>query len=101
MHHESTLVLPVAVDVNKAVFGLASDSPAPVLPGPPPNAEEVRALEAVFAAKERESTVASGLLGLWTGTLVLHDLAVETFSETEDEVQPENKPKEKEAPEVI
>ena len=101
MTHESTLVLPVAIELNKAVFGLASDSPAPVLPGPPPNAEEVRALEAVFAAKERESTVVSGLLGLWTGTLVLHDLAVETFAETEDEVEPENKPKEKDEPEIV
>ena len=98
MTHESTLVLPVAVEVDKALFAPAHQSPAPVLPSSPSDLEQVRAVEAVFAANERESTAVAGLLGLWTGTLVLHDLAVETFAEPVDEVEPEEKPKEKDKP---
>jgi len=101
MMHESTLALPVAVEVDKAVIAPAAKVPGLLLPGPPLDSEQVRALEAVFAAKERESTAVSGLLGLWTGALVLHDLAVETFSEPAGEVEPEEKPKEKDKPEEL
>src|SRR5437016_10097575 len=101
MTHVSNLVLPVAVEVDKAIFAPAAAAPAPVLPGPSLDTEQVRALEAVFATKEREATTVTGLLGLWTGTLILHDLAVETFSEPADEVEPEDKPKEKDKPEVL
>jgi hypothetical protein len=101
MTHESTLALPVAVELNKAVFAPAAESPSPLLPGPPPDSEQVRALEAVFAAKERESTTVSGLLALWTGTHFLHDLAMDTFTEPESEVESEEKPKEKETPETL
>jgi len=100
MTHESTLVLPVAVELDKAVFAPAAEAPAPFLPGPPPDSEQLRALEAVFAAKDRESTTVAGLLGLWTGTMVLHDLAVETFTEPAGEVEAEEKPEEKDKPEV-
>lgn len=100
MTHESTLVLPVAVELDKAVFAPAAEAPAPVLPGPPPDSEQVRALEAVFAAKDKESTTVAGLLGLWTGTMVLHDLAVETFSQSGEDIETEAKPKEKDNPET-
>ncbi len=99
MTHESTLALPVAVEVDKAMFAPAHQSPAPVLETPAPDAEQVRALEAVFAAKDRESATVAGLLGMVTGTMVLHDLAIETFSEPAGEVEPEELPKEKDKPE--
>jgi hypothetical protein len=101
MTHESTLVLPVAVELDKAVFAPAAEAPAPLLRGTPPDVEQVRALEAVFAAKERESTTVAGLLGLWTGTMILHDLAVETFTEPAGEVEDEEKPKKKDEPETL
>ena len=101
MTHESSLALPVAVQLDKAVFAPAAEAPSPILPGPPPDAEQVRALEAVFAAKERESNAVAGLLGLWTGTMVLHDLAVEAFAEPADEVEEEDKPKDKDEPETV
>jgi hypothetical protein len=101
MTHESTLALPVAVEVDKALFAPAHQSPAPVLPGPAPDSEQVRALEAVFAAKDQESQTVAGLLSLLTGTMVLHDLAVETFSEPADEVEAEEEPHEKDKPENI
>lgn len=100
MTHESTLALPVAVQVDKAMFAPAHQSPAPVLPSAPADSEQVRALEAVFAADEKESSAAASLLGLWTGAMLLHDLAVETFSEPAGEVEPEENPKEKDEPEI-
>ena len=100
MTHESTLVLPVAIQLDKAVFAPATETPAPILPGPPADSEQVRALEAVFTAKEKESTTVAGLLGAWTGAMVLHDLAVETFSEPAGEVEDEEKPREKDEPEI-
>ena len=45
MTHESTLTLPVAVEVDKALFAPAHQAPAPVLPGAPADTEQVRALE--------------------------------------------------------
>jgi hypothetical protein len=48
-------------------------------PSPPPSPEDARAIEAVFAAQERESDEVAALFGLWTGTLLLNDLAKETF----------------------
>jgi hypothetical protein len=91
MTHESTLALPVAVEVDKAMFAPAHQSPAPVLPGAT-DSEQVRALEAVFTAKDRESATVAGLLGLATGAMVLHDLAIETFSEPAGEVEIEEEP---------
>ena len=101
MTHESTLALPVAIELNKAVFAPEAKAPSELLPpGPPLDSEQVRALEAVFAAKERESNTVSGLLGLWTSTMALHDLAMETFAESKGESEPEEKPKEKDEPEL-
>jgi hypothetical protein len=100
MTHESTLVLPVAVQLDKAVFAPATESPAPVLPDQPRDPEQVRALEAVFTAQEKESTTVAGLLSVLSGTMVLHDLAVDTFTGPDDEVEAEEKPREKEEPEV-
>jgi hypothetical protein len=98
MTHESTLVLPVAVQLDKAVLTPASEAPAPVLPDRPRDPEQVRALEAVFTAKEKESTTVAGLLSVLSGTMVLHDLAVDTFTgpfeeeEGEEELQEEDEP---------
>src|SRR5262249_10896461 len=100
MTHESPLVLPVAVQLDKAVFAPASEAPAPVLPNVPQDPEQVRALEAVFTAKEKESTTVAGLLGVLSGTMVLHDLAVDTFTGPADEGEAEEKPREEDEPEV-
>ncbi len=91
MIHESTVVLPVAVQLDQAVFAPAAESPAPPIPIPPSNSEEMRAVEAIFAVREQESKTVAGLLGLYTGAMLLHDLAIETFTEPVDEVEPEKK----------
>jgi hypothetical protein len=101
MTHESTMVLPAAVQVDKALFAPGADAPVPVLRDTLPDSQQVRALEAVFADKDAESHTVAGLLGFWTGTMVLHDLAIETFSEPAGEVEPEEKPTKQDEPEEM
>jgi hypothetical protein len=87
MTHEAPVVVPVAIEYNEAILAPGVEAPAPPLPQPPPDSKEAHAVEAVFAAQEHESQTVLGLLGMWTGTLLLHDLAVETFSEPVDEAE--------------
>ena len=89
MTHEAPLDLPMAVQVDKALIESAQQVPAPPLPLPPGDTEQARALDAAFVAREKESEEVAGLLGLWAGTALLRDLAIETFSEPAGEVQPE------------
>jgi hypothetical protein len=62
------------------------------VPGP----EQIRAVEAVFTQDQadRERHLVSGLLGLWTGTVLLHDLAVEHLSRPTPENLPRARPRE-------
>jgi hypothetical protein len=55
----------------------------------PIDPEHVRAVDAVYTQQQKESDQVLGLLGMWTGTLLLHDLAVETFSKPADEKEEE------------
>ncbi len=59
---------------------------------PPPTPEQIQAIEQTFAA-EAESSNVSGLLGLWTSTLVLHDLFVDHLATSEEEQQREQQEK--------
>jgi hypothetical protein len=59
--------------------------------------EQVRTADAVFAQREQESKQVMGLIGLWTSTLLLHDIAVDTFDTKDEE---EEKPRKKENPEL-
>ena len=47
--------------------------------------EQLQAVETVFAESEQESKFVLGLLGMWTGTLVLHDVLKETVTPASDE----------------
>jgi hypothetical protein len=60
-----------------------------VKPPPTPSPEEIRAADAVFA-EQKDGAVVSGMFGLWSGALLLNDLAKEQFSEEEDEEEEEN-----------
>ncbi len=85
MTHESPMFLPSPIAFDKAIIMPAVESPAP--PSPPP--EQVRAVETVFAEKQAESATVAGLLGLWTGTMLLHDLAIENFTPAAGELEEE------------
>jgi len=91
MTHEAPLKLPMAVQVDKALIEAAQQVPGPPLPIPPGDSEQVRALEAAFDSREKESEQVAGLLGLWAGTALLRDLAIDTFTEPAGEVEPEKK----------
>ena len=58
----------------------------------PPSPEQVRAAEAVFSQQQdSDSHAVLGMLGIWTSTVLLHDLALEHFwssqSDEEEEVR--------------
>jgi hypothetical protein len=93
MYHEAPITLPLAVHYDKAIFPPAFETPSPPHPDDLPDMQQVKAAEAVFAAQEQaqeqESHVVGGLLGLWTSTMLLHDLAIETFSEPAGEFEAE------------
>lgn len=61
---------------------------------PPPSPEEARAVEAIFAQQE-EAHLVSGLLGMWTGAMVLKDIAAETFGRSEEDDEPDPRKKKK------
>jgi hypothetical protein len=91
MSHDSPFVFQHPGDLDKAILMPAAVAPAPphgVLVHDP---AETKAVEAVFAAHEHESQTVIGLLGLWTGTALLNDLAIETLSEPAGEIEIEKK----------
>lgn len=55
----------------------------------PPTPDQVRAVDAVFS--EEEKTPVAGLLGLYTGALLLHDIAKDTFTVPDEEPLPKKK----------
>lgn len=77
---------PIVQDPGEAVQAAAALIPGP--PHPPPTPAEARAAEAVFASEQKEQATVAGLLGMWTGTLLLHDLAHEHLSGPADEDDP-------------
>jgi hypothetical protein len=97
MSHETDLVVPLPAQSEKVVLMPLLDAAHHPPLAPAPTEKELQAVEALFAAKERESAAVAGLLSLWTGTMLLNDLAMDAFSEPAGEVEPEmQKPKEKE-----
>ncbi len=76
MSHELPVASPYLAGQVEAIRPpLAEQSlPPPVVAKPSP--EQVRAVEAIFS-QDRESDMVSGLLGMWMGSLLLRDLAVE------------------------
>jgi hypothetical protein len=85
MTHEAPLDLPLAVQVDQAVIEANRATPAVPLPLPPADPEQVRAVEAAFEARERESHLVGGLLGMYTGAMLLHDVILDTVTEPVDE----------------
>lgn len=95
MFHEAPLPTRIVAEPVEAVQAVAAEAPSPPIPMPVPTPEQVQAAEALFAAEERESQHMAGLLGMWTGTMLLHDLAKEHLSPPADERDEDEKPKKK------
>jgi hypothetical protein len=83
MSDEFALVAPKIAIPSETVTPPVEHAPLPgvTVEAPPP--EQVKAAEAYFTRQEENHLVA-GLMGMWTGTLLLHDLAVEHFEERDD-----------------
>jgi len=86
MSDELPIVAPVYHGPIEVVVPPEAVAPLPMESMTVPTPEQARAAEAAFT-KNDESHLAAGLLGMWTGTLLLHDLAKEHFETEEDEEQ--------------
>ena len=92
----STVTIPVETITVEAKL-LDDHAPGVTVVQSPPSPEQVRASEAVFSEQEREANASLALLGVWTSTVLLHDLALEHFwtsREDEEEEAKRRKPKE-------
>ena len=83
MSDEFALVAPKVEIPAETVTAPVEQAPLPgvTVEAPPP--DQVRAAEAFFT-RQQESHLVAGLMGMWTGTLLLHDLAIEHFEERDD-----------------
>ena len=90
MGHEQLLAVP---HLQVVVETPAVLQPAEPVPQHQVTAEQVRAADGVFS-RSSDAEVVLGLVGLWTGTLLLKDLAAEHFHlPTEEEEEPGALPK--------
>lgn len=90
----------MSLESHQSVIVLAP--PAYTRPAPPPEApvemtalpahtpEEIRAVDAVLAQQDKESATVAGLLNMYVGGMVLHDILVDGLSKA-DEVEDEPK----------
>src|SRR5262245_64407212 len=83
MSDEFALVAPKVVLPAETVTPPIEQAPLPGVSVTAPPPEQVRAAEAYFSQHD-ESHLAAGLMGMWAGTLLLHDLAVEHFEERDE-----------------
>jgi hypothetical protein len=81
MFFEAPVNHPMPIIAQRTVWADGAESPAPPALQPPPTEEQARAAEAIFAARQHESDQVAGMLGMWAGTMVLKDLATESFTE--------------------
>jgi hypothetical protein len=90
MTHEQFLPIPVTQVVVETPAVL---QPAEVLPQQQTSPEQVRAVDGVFS-ESSEGEKVLGLVGLWTGAMLLKDLAAEHFHlPAEEEEEPGALPK--------
>jgi hypothetical protein len=88
---------PVFAKQAEVQFPPIAEAAVPAKPLPPMTPEQVRAVDAALARDDESATVAS-LLGLWTGSMLLHDLAEEHFHLPADEDEDEKKRQELPSP---
>jgi hypothetical protein len=87
MSDEFALIAPKVVIPVETVVAPVEQVPLAgvTVEAPPP--EQGQAAEAYFS-RQQENHLVAGLMGMWTGTLLLHDLALEHF-EDRDEIDEE------------
>jgi hypothetical protein len=97
MSDEFVLVAPKVVIPAETVVAPIDVAPLPgVTVEAPPPPEQGHAAEAYFS-REQENHLVAGLMGMWTGTLLLHDHFVEHFEERDEIDEERDRRKEKDA----
>jgi hypothetical protein len=90
---------PVHEQHTQITIPSLDEAAVPEKPIPPLTPEQIRALDAALA-RDQESANVAGLIGLWTGSMLLKDLAKEHFSPPADdrpiEERQKGKPEEEE-----
>jgi hypothetical protein len=83
MSDEFALVAPKVEIPAETVTAPVEQAPLPgvTVEAPPP--DQVRAAEAFFT-RQQENHLVAGLMGMWAGTLLLHDMAVEHFEDRDE-----------------
>jgi hypothetical protein len=80
---------PVAVIYHEEVLASGLVAPAPPLPDVGINPEQLKEVDQVFSSKEKEADKVTGLIGMYTGVMLLHDLALEAFTPAPGEFEEE------------
>ncbi len=79
MADQPILLAPVVHQVTEQHVVEAAQQAQPRLA----TAEEIRAADQLFAKQEQEAQFVSGLMGMYTGSLLLRDLAAEHLARNE------------------
>jgi len=91
MSPASSVTLPVETLTVEAKL-LGDDAVGATVVQSPPSPEQVRAAEAVFSQQQdKDSNVALGMLGIWTSTVLLHDLALDHFWSSQSDEEEEER----------
>ena len=87
----SSATLPIETITVEAKL-LADDASGITVVQSPPSPEQVRAAEAVFSQQQdSDSHAVLGMLGIWTSTVLLHDLALEHFWSSQNDEEEEER----------
>jgi hypothetical protein len=87
----SSATLPIETITVEAKL-LVDDASGITVIQSPPSPEQVRAAEAVFSQQQdRDSHAVLGMLGIWTSTVLLHDLALEHFWSSQSDEEEEER----------
>jgi hypothetical protein len=89
MSGEIHVLPPVAVIYHEEVLASGILAPAPPLPDVGIDPAHVKELDQVFSAKNQEAEQVKGMIGLYAGVMLLHDLAIEAFAPAAGELEEE------------
>jgi hypothetical protein len=85
MAHDPLIALPETKLVVEAPVQPVAEAPGVELAAPTP--DQMRAADGVFTEHHKDSDTIAGLIGMWTGVLLLHDLAVEHLDRPDEDEQ--------------
>ncbi|HEV8061483.1 MAG TPA: hypothetical protein VGP68_16510 [Gemmataceae bacterium] len=80
MSGEVHVLPPIAVIYKEEVLESGLLAPAPPVPHAEVDPAQLREVDQVFSDKNQEADRVTGLIGMYTGVMLLHDLAIEAFA---------------------